>query len=275
MPTLNFSEWALPSCPFQRDSGRVNRDALHAPLLDPCSGADHHRYGFELPARVEYVSRARKLTRDRLGCWGIDGDVHDTAMLVISELVTNAIVHSGSHLISCELVNGVEQLRISVRDQGCAPTGPRVCHSMAAEERGRGLLLVEAVSSAWGAHADQLGTGRVVWAELRHTAIPYGADFPGMDFARAETRAENHTRAETRPSEMPEVPEARPGHPAHGSAHSAHGAHPHRGAHTGRTGQPLRAAHSGQSGPSEGRRPETARAELRLPELPRGTERPC
>ncbi|MEU5400048.1 ATP-binding protein [Streptomyces sp. NPDC005963] len=156
----------------------MNRDALHAPLLDPCSGADHHRYGFELPARVECVSTARKLARDRLDCWGIGGDVHDTAMLVVSELVTNAVVHSGSHRICCELLNGVERLRISVRDQGCAPSGPRVCHTQAAEERGRGLLLVEAVSSAWGAHATQQGSGRIVWAELLHTDVPYGADFP-------------------------------------------------------------------------------------------------
>ncbi|MEU3599061.1 ATP-binding protein [Streptomyces sp. NPDC006798] len=156
----------------------MNHDTRHAPLLDPCSEADHHRYGFELPARVEYVSRARRLTGDRLRCWGIGGDTHDTAMLVISELVTNAVVHSGSHLVACELLNGVEQLRISVRDQGCGPSGPQVCHSREAEERGRGLLLVEAVSSSWGAHSALYGAGRTVWAELAHTHIPYGVSFP-------------------------------------------------------------------------------------------------
>ncbi|MER6912079.1 ATP-binding protein [Streptomyces sp. NPDC000594] len=160
----------------------MNRDALHAPLLDPCSGVDHHRYGFELPARVEYVSRARRLARVRLECWGIDGDVHDTVMLILSELVTNAVVHSGSHLVACELLNGAERLRVSVRDQGCAPLGPHVCHTQAAEERGRGLLLVEAVSAAWGAHETHRGTGRTVWAEVAHTAVPFGADFPGTDF---------------------------------------------------------------------------------------------
>ncbi|QDY79911.1 ATP-binding protein [Streptomyces qinzhouensis] len=156
----------------------MNHDTRHVPLLDPCSEADHHRYGFELPARVEYVSRARRLTRDRLRCWGIGGDTHDTAMLVISELVTNAVVHSGSHLVSCELLNDIEHLRISVRDQGCAPSGPHVCHARDAEERGRGLLLVEAVSSAWGAHSALYGSGRTVWAELAHSSIPYGVPFP-------------------------------------------------------------------------------------------------
>ncbi len=156
----------------------MNRDALLAPHLDPCSEADHHRYGFELPARVEYVSRARKLAKERLHCWGIGGDVRDTAMLVVSELVTNAVVHADGHLVSCELLNGVEHLRISVQDQGCTPTGPHVCHSVQEEERGRGLLLVESMSSAWGAHPCRHGTGRIVWADLQHIDIPYGADFP-------------------------------------------------------------------------------------------------
>ncbi|MFF8958421.1 ATP-binding protein [Streptomyces sp. NPDC014894] len=195
----------------------MNRDALHAPLMDPCSGVDHHRYGFELPARVEYVSRARKLARDRLRCWGIAGDVHDTAMLVVSELVTNAVVHSGSHLISCELLNGVERLRISVRDQGCAPTGPHVCHTKAAEERGRGLLLVESVSSAWGAHAGRSGSGRTVWAELAHANVPYGADFPAAEHPRAPARPGRAGLPEARrPHTRTEVPQAdarRPGLP--------------------------------------------------------------
>ncbi|MFF7200048.1 ATP-binding protein [Streptomyces sp. NPDC008141] len=156
----------------------MNLDALLAPLLDPCSEADHHRYGFELPARAECVSRARKLTRERLQCWGIEGDVHDTAMLVVSELVTNAVVHADGHLVSCELLNDVEHLRISVQDQGCTPTGPHVCHAVQEEERGRGLLLVESLSSSWGAHVPNHGAGRIVWAELPHVDIPYGVDFP-------------------------------------------------------------------------------------------------
>jgi anti-sigma regulatory factor (Ser/Thr protein kinase) len=148
----------------------VNRDALTTQLLDPLSGTDHNRYGFEFPARVEFVSSARRLARARLNSWGIGGDVHDTAMLVVSELVTNAVVHTDGHRVGCEILNSVRQLRITVRDQGCAPTGPRVCH-VAEEERGRGLLLVEAVSSAWGAYESRAGQGRVVWAEL-----PYGAE---------------------------------------------------------------------------------------------------
>lgn len=155
----------------------MNRDALTAAHLAPRSGADQHRYGFELPARVEFVSRARGLARRRLHSWGIGGDVHDTAMLVVSELVTNAVVHTDSHLVACELLNGAERLRITVQDQGSSPAAPHVCHGLE-EERGRGLLLVEAVSSAWGAYESQHGPGRIVWAELPHPPVPFGSVFP-------------------------------------------------------------------------------------------------
>ncbi|MER6614376.1 ATP-binding protein [Streptomyces xantholiticus] len=152
----------------QRESGPVNRDALASELLDPRAGTDLTRYAFELPARVEHVSRARKLVSARLAGWGVDGDPHDTALLVVSELFTNAIVHTDGHLVACRLHAGTERLRITVQDQGCAATGPRVCHG-AQGERGRGLLLVEAVSCAWGTYDAAPGTGRAVWAELTCT----------------------------------------------------------------------------------------------------------
>jgi anti-sigma regulatory factor (Ser/Thr protein kinase) len=155
----------------------VNRDALAPELLAPSAGPDLARYSFELPARVEHVSRARKLVSARLAGWGVDGDPHDTALLVVSELFTNAIVHTDGHLVACELQVGAERLRITVQDQGCAPTGPRVCHG-AADERGRGLLLVEAVSRSWGTYDAVPGTGRVVWAELAYTPRPPFGDRP-------------------------------------------------------------------------------------------------
>ncbi|GLF98358.1 ATP-binding protein [Streptomyces yaizuensis] len=211
----------------------MNRDALHAPLLDPCSGVDHHRYGFELPARVEYVSRARRLARARLDCWGIGEDVHDSAMLVLSELVTNAVVHSGSHLISCELSNGAERLRISVRDQGCSPMGPHVCHTLAAEERGRGLLLVEAVSAAWGAHEAHQGTGRTVWAEVARTDLVRGArraEFPGAVAGMAAGSGTTAVKTASVPAARTES-RAESRHPAAGRAGAGHTV---RGAAAGR-----------------------------------------
>ncbi|QNP66378.1 ATP-binding protein [Streptomyces genisteinicus] len=150
----------------------MNRDALTTPLLDASPAVDASRYGFEVPARVESVSRARRLVCERLERWGVRDDVRDTALLVVSELVTNAVVHTGGSLVSCQLRRTEGQLRITVQDQGSAPTGPRVCHGLE-EERGRGLLLVESLSTAWGTHDCEHSNGRVVWAELALHDAPF------------------------------------------------------------------------------------------------------
>ncbi|MEN8654540.1 ATP-binding protein [Streptomyces sp. 21So2-11] len=134
-------------------------------LMDQCRGADIRRYGFELPARAEYVSRARRLTRTQLTRWGIDEDTCDIAALIVSELVTNAVLHTGSEHFACELRDSDGRLRVAVQDQGQRPTGPRLRQG-AEDEHGRGLQLVDTLSSFWGTRDVEDGPGRVVWAEL-------------------------------------------------------------------------------------------------------------
>lgn len=130
---------------------------------------DVRRFAFELPARAESVARARHLVVDRLALWGLAGDVRDTAELVVSELFTNAVVHTASGRVVCELRDRGAHVRIAVHDEGCRVTGPRL-RTAEREECGRGLLLVDAMSSAWGSHDSRHGAGRVVWAELVHDA---------------------------------------------------------------------------------------------------------
>ncbi|MFC8916563.1 ATP-binding protein [Streptomyces sp. NPDC047821] len=129
--------------------------------------ADVRRFSFELPARAESVARARHLVEERLVLWEVDGTVCEAVTLVVSELVTNAVVHTASCRVVCELRDCGERLRVSVQDEGSPAAGPRLRRT-APEEGGRGLLLVDAVSSAWGAHDARHGAGRVVWAELGH-----------------------------------------------------------------------------------------------------------
>ncbi|MEU3183322.1 ATP-binding protein [Streptomyces sp. NPDC006923] len=138
-----------------------------------CSGNVVRRYGFELPARVESVGRARTLTRDRLAQWGVADDTAETAVLVVSELVTNAIVHAAGEHVICEIREGRGHLRIAVEDQGYGPTGPQL-HRVSDGEGGRGLLLIDTLCDGWGAHdTSEYSPGRVVWAEL-----PYGTGQP-------------------------------------------------------------------------------------------------
>ncbi|WP_307840482.1 ATP-binding protein [Streptomyces sp. G44] len=126
---------------------------------------------FALAPQPNSVAQARRLLRAQLGMWAVrDDDACDAAALVLSELVTNAVVHTTSRWIICEVCADSEKLRISVRDEGCGPGVPRPEHRGVDEEHGRGLLLVDAVSSAWGVHEAGPGIGRSVWAELRRTA---------------------------------------------------------------------------------------------------------
>lgn len=113
--------------------------------------------------------------RARLTGWSVCADTCDTAVLVISELVTNAIVHTASSRVVCELYDHDDTVRMAVQDEGCSPDEPHPSPQRPEEEHGRGLLLVEALCQAWG--AQEHGSGLLVWAELpRHAAAPESAE---------------------------------------------------------------------------------------------------
>ncbi|MEU3250427.1 ATP-binding protein [Streptomyces sp. NPDC006997] len=146
------------------------------PGAGPAGTPSERRFRFELAAHPGSPAQARRLTRARLTGWSVCEDTCDTAALVVSELVTNAIVHTASTTVVCELRDCDDLVRIAVRDEGCAPGEPHPSPSRPEEEHGRGLLLVDAVCRAWGAL--EHGPGLLVWAEL-----PRGAytDEPSND----------------------------------------------------------------------------------------------
>ncbi|MFD4525339.1 ATP-binding protein [Streptomyces sp. NPDC058470] len=144
-----------------------DRSGLRA-AVGPRSGvAAERRFRFELAAHPGSVARARRLTDAWLSGWAVCEDTCDTATLVISELVTNAIVHTAGERVFCELHHDDDLVRIAVRDEGCTPGQPRPWPQRPDEEHGRGLLLVDAVCRAWG--AQETGPGLLVWAELEHS----------------------------------------------------------------------------------------------------------
>ncbi|MFJ4183204.1 ATP-binding protein [Streptomyces sp. NPDC089733] len=59
--------------------------------MDLSPGTEALRYCFALPAHPESVAGARRLTRARLDEWRLDADAHDSAILIVSELVTDAV----------------------------------------------------------------------------------------------------------------------------------------------------------------------------------------
>ena len=94
------------------------------------------------------------------------------AELVVSELFTNAVRHTDSVKVSCEVRVIGARLRVEVTDQGRAEAEPRPRNSDASrEEGGRGLLLVGALSADWGVRVDRTGGGKVVWADLRYSSL--------------------------------------------------------------------------------------------------------
>lgn len=123
-----------------------------------------HRDVFCLPARDASVAVARRRVGERLCEWGVAPPVHDDAALVVSELFTNALVHTDSTEITCRLQTTLETVYLAITDQGRGVPGPEVREPEEAEN-GRGLLLVNALAELWGVR-DEHGCGRTVWAVL-------------------------------------------------------------------------------------------------------------
>ncbi|MEU4000314.1 SpoIIE family protein phosphatase [Streptomyces fungicidicus] len=119
------------------------------------------REGWTVWRVPQAVGHARRFTRRTLRSWGVTADM-DAALLVVSELVTNALVHTeGQVRLDITLVN--DRLRLAVAD--ASPRTPAKPTSIGWEATGgRGILLVEAVSAAWGTLP--VSGGKQVWAEF-------------------------------------------------------------------------------------------------------------
>jgi len=109
---------------------------------------------------LETPGDARRFVRDTLSAWD-HGDAAPSAQLLVSELVTNAVVHGGRAPVIVRLEEEPLRLRIEVSD-GNARDLPqlRVPHDSGA----RGLHIVDAVASAWG--CAPIGDRKTVWCEL-------------------------------------------------------------------------------------------------------------
>jgi anti-sigma regulatory factor (Ser/Thr protein kinase) len=87
--------------------------------------------------------------------------VLDTVALIVTELVTNAVLHAQTDLrLTIETRHG--RVRIAVEDR--APSLPQPVHADPDALNGRGLALVEHLSSSWG--VDASASGKVVWSEI-------------------------------------------------------------------------------------------------------------
>jgi anti-sigma regulatory factor (Ser/Thr protein kinase) len=108
------------------------------------------------------AGEARRFVEEVLSGWNCDEDVIERAKLCSSELVTNAVIHAGSATTVTVRSDGSYVL-LMVHDQG---SHHRVAPAHVAPDTisGRGLSLVEAMSSAWS--VEQSTDGTLVWCEL-------------------------------------------------------------------------------------------------------------
>ncbi|MFD5931158.1 ATP-binding protein [Streptomyces sp. NPDC060333] len=121
-----------------------------------------------LPRRPRAPGRARALLRERFDGWNVAEEAADTAELLLSELVTNAVRHARAphgRDIGIRLARYDDVVRVEVSDAGPAVTlAPRAAGE--SDERGRGLAIVEALAVRWGQCPRAHGIGKVVWAEI-------------------------------------------------------------------------------------------------------------
>ncbi|MDH6710471.1 anti-sigma regulatory factor (Ser/Thr protein kinase) [Kitasatospora sp. MAA19] len=143
----------------ERPTGALAEDVL-----------SHWVSGRPLSFRLPSLGRAVPIARQLAGLWLDAEDVRanharDAALLVISELVTNALEHSDSAHITGWLRRTADRLLLEVRDQGKTSSVPRLHRATPDEDHGRGLALVAGYSQEWGMRLSMDGSCSV-WAAV-------------------------------------------------------------------------------------------------------------
>jgi hypothetical protein len=116
----------------------------------------------ELAPDVRSPAEARAFVRRVLDAWDCD-DPEEVAVLLTSEVVSNAVIHAAGGLaLDVRWERGSSVVRIEVRDNDERP--PLLRTPTADSAGGRGIVLVEALARRWG--SEPLADGKVVWFEV-------------------------------------------------------------------------------------------------------------
>src|SRR5947207_11276549 len=128
-----------------------------------------------LPCQRTTSQRGRQFSlrclRQALSGHAVAFDMIDECLLVVSELVTNAVT-AGRTVVSITVEIHREHVRVAAYDDG--PGLPRPVAAAADDRHGRGLALVDSLSRAWG--GQRQSHGKQAWADV---AIPSGLEVAG------------------------------------------------------------------------------------------------
>ena len=124
------------------------------------------RTSTQLPHAPTSAALARRFVAATLHRWGLTALV-EVVVLLADELVTNAIVHTQSITIGLVVSLGDHAVRVEVHDASRQlPTPDRLAAWN--HEGGRGLGLVAALATSWGAEVTEIGDGKTVWFEVHN-----------------------------------------------------------------------------------------------------------
>ena len=115
--------------------------------MAPTHATVPHRHRVRLTAGPAAAAEARGQVRAAICTWDVPVDA-DVAVLLTSELVTNAIRHEGGKAILLAVSCSRDQLRVDVHDSSRRVPAP--ADAPADAEAGRGLMLVDSLSAEWG-----------------------------------------------------------------------------------------------------------------------------
>jgi anti-sigma regulatory factor (Ser/Thr protein kinase) len=131
---------------------------------DEQADAASSRVQLPLTADIRAPREARTFVRTR---WPeLDEEVLDDVVLIVSELVSNAVQHGEPDIVLRMLVEPFS-IDVSVLDHGAQVPPPTVQVPSDAATSGRGLSIVDRLASDWGVKPLESGDGKHVWARLR------------------------------------------------------------------------------------------------------------
>ncbi len=154
------------NCDAQRRTRRPQpaRDALRPPAAEPLKEATLQTV---LSPSPHSVREARRFVSECLSDAADDAEASEVAVLLTSELVTNAIQHGGPHSPSASVRLSVPDLvgrrRVEVED--ASQDLPVLGDGAPSGVGGRDLLLVERLADRWGCER-LAGGAKVVWIEV-------------------------------------------------------------------------------------------------------------